>query len=226
MVPRDQPTNGSARQGTPVHCSTCSAELGTLYEQTASVALYKWQVSILVCGQNQAARSEAPSLANCVSSMLISTLSRSGCSKSIIQPMNPTTSSTIEESKTTSPDTGHTVAFPEWDPSSSLLHIWLFNKNIAFTSTARAKSEGRTNEMDEAAVPAVKVLYRLVSREEADRLNQSMTSDVQDIALPDSAVRDVRELLERSTEFLPESDRQFGGLWKVGLLEKWRGGSQ
>jgi ubiquitin-protein ligase E3 D len=149
--------------------------------------------------------------------MLISTLSRSGCSKSIIQPM--TTDDCTHS---------HAESFPEWDPSSSLLHIWLFNKNIAFTSTARTESleaqSGQDGE-DEAAIPAVKVLYRLVSREEADRLGQSITSDVQDIALPDAVVRGVRKLLEQSTVYLPENDRKFGGLWSVGLLEKWKSSS-
>lgn len=126
-----------------------------------------------------------PNLANCVASMLISTLLRSGCSKSIIVPMNET--------------------HPE-----QLLHIWLFNANITFSSSALTNI---------GPSPAVKVLYRFVSKEEADQMSESLMSDVQDITLPDSAVQDLKELLENSSGWLPECDRRFKE-WAVGLVTK------
>lgn len=73
-----------------------------------------------------------------------------------------------------------------------------------------------------ATVPAVKVLHRTVTRAEADNMIESMTSDVQEITLPDTATVQLRELLEKSNKFLPEADRRFKE-WTVGLLEKWTG---
>ncbi|KAK9794571.1 putative Ubiquitin-conjugating enzyme E2C-binding protein [Seiridium cardinale] len=182
---------GSTNQGSPVNCSSCTTEIGVLHDETSSVTLYKWQLTISSLTPEPRLQAQ-PSLANCVASMLTSTLSRSGCSKSIILPMNQVSSAS---------------------PSAeSLLHIWLFNRNISFTSSALA---------DESAVPAVKVLYRFVSKEEADRLSESMTSDVQDITLPSPAVDGVRQLLGVSNEGLPEGDRRFKE-WTVGLLEKWK----
>jgi hypothetical protein len=97
-------------------------------------------------------------------------------------------------------------------PSTSLLHIWLFNSNIIFSSTESAQS----------SVSAVKVLYRMVGQEEADKFTESMTSDVQEVTLPQIAIHGVVELLGCSNSFLPENDRKFKE-WTVGLLEKWKG---
>jgi hypothetical protein len=69
-------------------------------------------------------------------------------------------------------------------------------------------------------VSAVKVLYRMVSQGEADEMIESMTSDVQEITLPATAVQGVAELLVRSNTFLPANDQKFKE-WTVGLLEKW-----
>lgn len=185
--PETQPAS-SSNQGTIVSCSVCSAEIGIQHSETASVTLYKWQITLAFSSDN--ARTQ-PDLANCVASMLISTLSRSGCSKSIILPVG-SSNSTL---------------------SDSLLNIWLFNGNISFTSTARLETE---------TVPAVKILYRFVSKEEAERMSESMTSDVQDITLPASAVDSLKRLLGESSEWLPKDDRKFKE-WAVGLLVKWKG---
>ncbi|KAI0125806.1 ubiquitin-conjugating enzyme E2-binding protein [Xylariales sp. AK1849] len=158
-----QPQNFKT-QSPPLHCTNCSSELGVLNEETSSVTLFKWQIT--VDNQVRPSRPSQPSLANCVSSMLMSTVARSGCSKSIIMP----------------------VSSPESSQSS---------------------------------ISAVKVLYRTVSREEADKMMEPMTSDVQEIRLPKPAVEGVAELLEQSNRFLPESDREFME-WTVGLLRKWK----
>lgn len=60
----------------------------------------------------------------------------------------------------------------------------------------------------------------MVSQTEADKLLDSMTSDVQDINLPADAISEVLDTLNRSNGFLPPSNRLFKE-WKVGLLEKW-----
>lgn len=96
--------------------------------------------------------------------------------------------------------------------SKSLLNIWVFNGNITFSSTEEANSP----------VKAVKVLYRFVSQEEADKTLESMTSDAQDIALPADAINGVVAILAKSNSLIPESDRHFKE-WTVGLIEKWVG---
>lgn len=94
----------------------------------------------------------------------------------------------------------------------SLLNIWVFNGNITFSSTGELKSPRK----------AVKVLYRLVSQEEADKMLDSMTSDVQDITLPTDAIDGVMGILENSNSLIPDTDRYFKE-WTVGLIEKWVG---
>jgi ubiquitin-protein ligase E3 D len=155
------------------------------------VTLYKWQVTI-ASPVSKVDLQPQPTLAHCVASILASTLSRSGCSKSIILPIGATPS-TLSQS------------------GQPLLHIWLFNGNISFTSSV-VESEG--------PVPAVKVLYRFVTKAEADRLSDSIMSDAQEITLPTQAVQGLRLLLERSNRWLPSGDRIFKE-WTVGLLGKW-----
>ncbi|KAF7533372.1 hypothetical protein G7054_g7123 [Neopestalotiopsis clavispora] len=184
-------SSNSTKHGNPVTCSTCSSEIGAVHVETSSVTLYKWQVTI-ASPVSKVDLQPQPTLAHCVASILASTLSRSGCSKSIILPIGATPS-TLSQS------------------GQPLLHIWLFNGNISFTSSV-VESEG--------PVPAVKVLYRFVTKAEADRLSDSIMSDVQEITLPAHAVQGLRLLLERSNQWLPSGDRIFKE-WTVGLLGKW-----
>jgi hypothetical protein len=93
-----------------------------------------------------------------------------------------------------------------------LLNIWVFNANITFSST----------EAPTSPVNAVKVFYRMINQEEANRILESLTSDVQDISLPSEAITTIVELLNTSNSFVPESDRRFKE-WTVGLLGKWNG---
>ncbi|ETS87496.1 hypothetical protein PFICI_01324 [Pestalotiopsis fici W106-1] len=184
-------SSSSTKHGSPVTCSKCSSEIGAIHVETSSVTLYKWQVTIS-SPESKVDLQPQPTLANCVASMLASTLSRSGCSKSIILPIGASSSSLSQSGE-------------------SLLHIWLFNGNISFTSSVVESKK---------PIPAVKVLYRFVTKAEADRLSDSITSDVQEITLPIPAVRGLRHLLERSNQWLPSGDRLFRE-WTVGLLEKW-----
>lgn len=92
----------------------------------------------------------------------------------------------------------------------SLLNIWVFNNSITFSSTEDSKSP----------LGAVKVFYRLISKAEADKMLDSMTSDVQDITLPSDAISGILDVLVKSNTLIPEGDRQFKE-WTVGLIEKW-----
>jgi hypothetical protein len=69
-------------------------------------------------------------------------------------------------------------------------------------------------------VPAIKLLYRIISRTEADAMLEKISSEVQEVGLPKKAIQEVRGVLERSNFLLPERERVFKG-WRVGLLERW-----
>lgn len=194
----ETPKNGDSRrlqpENLPIFCKSCKIQLGVLSDQT-SVSLFKWQVSVKQ--RIDTVTKGLPNLSHCFSAMLIATMARSGCSKSIILPMK----------HRDQPD--QNIPYEVSKPGS-LLYIWVFNKNIAFSSTEEPRSP----------LLAVKVFYRMVSQEEADKLLDSMTSDVQDITLPIDAINKILQTLNRSNSFLPKKDRQLMD-WNVGLLEKW-----
>lgn len=95
----------------------------------------------------------------------------------------------------------------------SLLHIFQFNQKISLTSSVVSSQE---------PISAVKILYRFVTKAEADRLSESLMSDVQDVILPSPVVRGLKQLLENSNQWLPSQSRTMKE-WTVGLLERWNG---
>ncbi|KAK8050645.1 HECT-type E3 ubiquitin transferase [Apiospora phragmitis] len=200
-----RPSNGSTRlanQGNPMSCSNCHCEIGVSHQDQMSITLFKWAISIQspTSSSSSSTISSAapqPSLSQCVSAMLLATLSSSACSKTVIIP-SITTNSAAEEQQ----------------QQQQLLHIWLFNQDITFTSTKQRP--------EQRPVSAVKVFYRFVGQAEADKLVESMTSDVQDITLPAAAAAQLRKELELSNGYLPSRVRNFNQ-WRIGLLEKWKG---
>ncbi|KAI0151764.1 ubiquitin-conjugating enzyme E2C-binding protein [Xylariaceae sp. FL1272] len=184
-----------------LYCGSCHTQYGVRADDSSSISLFKWQTSV---SQKDTRHSYAPNLSQCVSAMLLATMSRSGCSKSIILPMKTS-------SPSLSPSTQQPIA-PPTPSNPNLLHIWLFNTSITYSSTA---SKSKVN--------AIKLFYRAVSQQDADKMLESMTSDVQDITLPTDAIEKVKDLLGDSTGFMPETNRRFKE-WNVGLLEKWDGG--
>ncbi|KAJ6445921.1 ubiquitin-conjugating enzyme E2C-binding protein [Purpureocillium lavendulum] len=95
------------------------------------------------------------------------------------------------------------------DGSGPLLHLWVLNPNVIYASSA---VPGRRT--------ALKILYRDISPDEANKLIESMTSDVQDINIPSEAIAAARKSLGQSSGLLPERERRFQG-WNAGLLERW-----
>ncbi|KAI1470414.1 ubiquitin-conjugating enzyme E2-binding protein [Daldinia caldariorum] len=180
----------------PVSCVSCKNQLGILNGQGSAVTLFKWQV--YVDERIPRGPDSSPNLVHWVSAMLLATMARSGCSKSILLPMKLKDSPAQSVSQTN-------------EASQSLLNIWVFN-NISFSSTGEPRSP----------IKAVKVFYRMVSQGEADKLLDSVVSDVQDITLPADAIEKVKGILNSNNQLLPQSDRQFKE-WKVSLLEKWEG---
>ncbi|KAI1128286.1 ubiquitin-conjugating enzyme E2-binding protein [Nemania abortiva] len=190
----DSASNGT-KVATTLRCASCNTQLGVRNYQALSTSIFKWQVLIKKRGDIPEL---SPSLAQCVSAMLLATMARSGCSKSILLPIRGLP---LDES---APEHVSQVR--------DLLNIWVFNANITFSST----------EAPVSPINAVKVFYRTVSQEEADKMLDSITSDVQDISLPSDAISTIVGLLNQSNAFVPESDRKFKE-WTVGLLEKWDG---
>ncbi|OTB10542.1 hypothetical protein K445DRAFT_242346 [Daldinia sp. EC12] len=179
-----------------ISCVSCKNQLGILSDQGSAVTLFKWQV--YVDEQIPRGPDNCPNLFHWISSILLATMARSGCSKSILLPMKLKGNPTQAVSQTNG-------------AYQSLLNIWVFN-NISFSSTGEERSP----------IKAVKVFYRMVSQDEANKLLDSMVSDVQDITLPPDAINKVKDILDSNNQLLPQSDRQFKE-WKVSLLEKWEG---
>lgn len=164
---------------------------------SASFSLFKWQVHV-----NEKTLSDSeilPTLSHCVSAMLLATRARSGCSKSIMIPM-----------KQQAPPTQGIPPVNSITESESLLNIWVWNTSITFSSSMEARSP----------IKAMKVFYRMVGQDEANKMLDSMTSDVQDITLPADVINTIIHILRSSSPLLPQSNQQYLN-WTVGLLEKW-----
>ncbi|KAL1871063.1 hypothetical protein VTK73DRAFT_2259 [Phialemonium thermophilum] len=173
---------------TRLSCASCAAQLGYYNYRNAAVTLFKWQVSFAATGSRQ------PSVPECLSATLIATIFRTGCSKSILVPVldaNPTSTQ-----------------------QAALLHLWVLNSNLHYTSSDDPDSSGGK------ALPALKVLYRTVPRQEADALLDAVTSDVQEVNLPVAAIMATQTALEAGNALLPPTERVFRG-WNVGLLRRW-----
>ncbi|KAI8961712.1 ubiquitin-conjugating enzyme E2-binding protein [Daldinia sp. FL1419] len=178
----------------PISCVSCKSQLGILNDQGSAVTLFKWQTYV---GEQIAHDPDnSPNLFHWISSILLATIARSGCSKSILLPMKMQNQSTQDVSQTN--------GMPQ-----TLLNVWVFN-NISFSSTGE----------DRSPIKAIKVFYRMISQNEANKLLDSMISDVQDITLPAEAIAKLKDILNSNNLLLPQSDRQFKE-WKVSLLEKW-----
>ncbi|KAK3393183.1 ubiquitin-conjugating enzyme E2-binding protein [Podospora didyma] len=132
-----------------------------------------------------------PDISECLAATIISTISRSASSKALITPINDTPIGTNAQANT-----------------RNALHIWVMNKDIVYsTSTA------------ERSTPAIKLLYRLVPREQAERMLEVITCDAQEISIPSDALGRVIQSLDESNMLLPGSERLFQQ-WKVGLLAR------
>lgn len=144
-----------------------------------------------------------PTISNCVAARLISALARTGSSKSVILPLAASESRPRRDG----------------DPHEQVLHLWILNGLIGFSAASTAAGTRGPG-------PAIKLLYKMVSRAEADRMLDSLTSDVQDVWLPGGEGGSIDELLralQASTLLLPNKERDFKG-WKAGLLERWEEG--
>ncbi|KAI1044664.1 hypothetical protein LB505_011276 [Fusarium chuoi] len=132
----------------------------------------------------------SPSSSECLAATLLATISRSGSSKSIITP---------HTSGTATPEA----------VSLKNLHLWVLNPNVVYTASSTADRK-----------TAMKILYKHIDPLESEKLLTSMTSDVQEISLPEEAIKAADNCLLWSSELLPVQERSFKE-WQVGLLERW-----
>ncbi|KAK3903670.1 nipped-B-like protein A [Staphylotrichum tortipilum] len=169
-----------------VFCSVCHDQLGFFNDRTRAVTLLKWQIS---CTSTSGV---VPGIPGCLAATLISTIARSGSSKSLVTPLPETVHE--NEDKTGVRDA---------------IHIWVLNSSIVYSSSAV-----------ERPTPAIKLLYRPIPRGEADKMLEAVTCDAQEINLPAHAVDEVIRCLEASNALLPPMERMLKE-WKVGLLTRW-----
>lgn len=86
--------------------------------------------------------------------------------------------------------------------------MWVLNSGIVYSSSAATRP-----------TPAVKLLYQLISQEQADRMLEGMNCDAQEINLPATAIGEVIQHLDESNLLLPDKERALRE-WKVGLLSR------
>ncbi len=86
-----------------------------------------------------------------------------------------------------------------------MLHSWILNNNLRYASTSKSSTAA-----------AIKLLYRIIGKIEADTMLEKINSDAQEINLPEDAIRTVIHCLEDSNGLLPVKERLFQE-WNVGL---------
>ncbi|KAH7627624.1 ubiquitin-conjugating enzyme E2-binding protein [Sordaria sp. MPI-SDFR-AT-0083] len=186
---------GSQIRSLNVFCSSCQAQLGFYNFRTAAVTLLKWQISC------DSVSNLSPGLEECLAATLISTIARSGSSKSLLLPIRETLATTEEDGV----------------GKDKVVHIWVLNSSIVYASSATEATATRPGAG--SGTLAIKLLYRLVPREEADRMLDSLIGDAQEVNLPVKAINEVFRHLDRSNSLLPTTERVFKE-WKVGLLRR------
>ncbi|KAK8147316.1 hypothetical protein G3M48_001799 [Beauveria asiatica] len=90
-----------------ISCSNCTADVGIFSVLAYTVAFYKWQISCEISSVQK-----SPSSSDCLVATLLSTIARSGSSKSVVMPR---TSALV-------------------DKTMRHLQLWVINNNVIFTS--------------------------------------------------------------------------------------------
>ncbi|KAH8841115.1 hypothetical protein MCOR27_008717 [Pyricularia oryzae] len=194
ISPREDVDASSAVRFLPAKCAECHTKIGHFSIRSPAVTLYKWQL-LLDSGKNK--NDNPPSAVQCLAASLLANVARSGSSKSLIIPMTGILSGDDQDAT----------------KRDRALHTWILNSTISYTSTL-----GNTTK-----TPAVKLLFKVIGEEEADKMLESFSSDVQDVSLSEETLECVIDALERSNKIIPASDRNFQG-WTVGLSDRWDSG--
>ncbi|KAJ9137851.1 HECT-like ubiquitin conjugating enzyme-binding domain containing protein [Pleurostoma richardsiae] len=200
----------SVRKILNVFCSACESRLGYFDFRTAAVTLFKWQILLSAAdlttsnGSPSSPHLRPPTISHFLAATIAAVLARSGSSKTLLMPILD----------------GPVPLTAGRNPRVMVPHVWLLNGNIRYTY-ASSEAAGKQLPEPDGAVPAVKVLWRMVSTDEAERMLESLTGEAQEVGLPQEAIDDVVRVLEASNALLPRGERVFRGEWKVGLLERW-----
>jgi hypothetical protein len=91
--------------------------------------------------------------------------------------------------------------------SRDTLHVWVLNPHVTYSSSQRLGVKS-----------ALKLLYRLISHDEADVLLEPVTSSVQEIPVEADALTAAQVLLKETSTLLPLEERVYKE-WNVGLLD-------
>ncbi|PQK10846.1 hypothetical protein BB8028_0002g11650 [Beauveria bassiana] len=94
-----------------ISCSNCATEVGTFSVLASTVAFYKWQISCEISSVQK-----PPSSSDCLVATLLSTIARSGSSKSVVMPRN----------------------MPLADNTLRHLQLWVLNNNVIFTGNQKS----------------------------------------------------------------------------------------
>lgn len=130
---------------------------------------------------------------DCLGATLVAAISQSGSSKSVVLPIIGEVTHSSQVTK---------------ECQEKALHLWVLNTRVTYTSTGCI--DART---------AIKVLFKVLDKDEAEKLAESVTEDVQDIRLAPEALRDCIGCLYESNKLLP-CEQQMYQEWKVGLLDR------
>lgn len=178
------------RSGLNIFCTNCETRIGYFNYKTVAVTLFKWQI---YCQVKTPSLRPPPTVDECLSATLSATIARTGSSKSLLLPIN-----------------GLTSPSPS-GVSGPVLHFWILNPSLRYASTQTATT---------GPIPAMKLLYRTISREEADKILEDVNSDVQEVNLPEEALDTAAKVLSESNILLPVPERRYTE-WTVGMLRMW-----
>lgn len=92
-------------------CSSCATNVGTFNVQASTVALFKWHISC-----ETLVKQPAPSSSDCLVATLLSTIARSGSSKSVVLPRSAAAAD-----------------------KSLCLQLWILNNNVIYSSNRNQK---------------------------------------------------------------------------------------
>lgn len=95
--------------------------------------------------------------------------------------------------------------------------LWVFTPDLLVSTSALETIE---------PVRVAKILWREedIADGEADGLSERLSRQALsegELVLPDGEVEALMQLLNASADWLPQSARTFGGMWNVGLLERF-----
>ncbi len=155
--------------------------------------LFKWQLS---CETKSAVR--LPSAPECLTAILMYSAEWIGTSKSVVLPG----ASLADSNEDDEPGSGALS-------QDQALHVWILNNNIKYSSTKAA-----------GVKTAMRVLYRTIPREEADKMVEAADASTAEVNLPREAANVVYAQLQATNALLPRGQRLFG-IWTIGHLDRW-----